>query len=302
MSGSASEDGLSDLAVAGDPREVVLGPVVLTDVELAVLEAAHRRLLGQPEHGAPPEEQAGTAGAEREARRSLVARGLLGEDGELPEDDDVALLLGTVLDVRLAAERVLVVERILTGAGSGQGGSLGSGRRGGSDDLRVRRGTRLVHLVRSGACVEDLLVNGSHHLYLLLERDEVVPWVTRVTVPPDAVAATGPTLAVHPGRPDEIPKVLGHPTVLVELSVLAPTAEASDAVRRRSAARPHHLLALGPSGCWVCEVDPRTPLPESVVFTPVHPGWVGEWVRSALDEGRAAGRREAGDGQGTMSG
>lgn len=303
MSRTARRPPARDGAEAEDAPPTALGPVVVTDLELTVLEAAHRRLLAEPEPGVPwPEEGTGNDDGEREARRSLVARGLLTEGGELAEDSDVAQVLATVLDIRVTSDRVLVVERVVA-AGGPQDDAAAAGRlQAGSDDPAVHSGARLVHLVASAACVEDLLADRSHHLYLLLDRDEVVPWVTGVTVPPDAAGGTGPVLVLDPERPDGMAAMLGHPSVLAELSVLASATEALDATRHRQASPAHHLLALGPSGCWVTDVEPGRSLPASVVCRPVGRGWVAEWVRSALGEVPTGGPEEAGGRQGTMSG
>jgi hypothetical protein len=268
-------------------QHCALGPLVVTDMELSELEGAHRRLLAGSEPVGQEVEDSVPAGGAREARRSLMARGLLDESGGLAGADDISVLVTTVLDVRLGADLVLVVERVEAVGGAGSDGDGAGTAHAGevSSDPEVRRGTRLVHLVASGACVEDLLPDGSHHLYLLLDRADVVAWVTAVTVPRCAVAGTGPVRAVHPDRPEEIPLMLGHPCILVELSVIVPDQEVRDAVDAETASPAHHLLALGRSGCWVTEVDPGRSLPETVLFRPVHPGWVGEWVRSALDDG-----------------
>lgn len=264
-----------------------LGPVVVTARELAVLEEEHRRLLGEP---ATEAGHADAAAAEvralQEARLSLVARGLLGTDGALREDDDLAVLVATVLDVRLAADRVLVVERIQAGPGA---------------TAHPLRGTRLAHVVDAGACVEDVLPDGSHHLYLLLDRAEVTAWVTSVTVPEGATAGAGPVRAVDPGRPEQIPTILGRPSVLAELSVLYPALAAGGSRHDRGHPPVHHLLALGPSGCWVTDLEPGRTLPGRVTFRPVDPGWVQDWVRSVLD----AATTDVGEGrggQGTMTG
>ncbi|GGK62338.1 hypothetical protein [Ornithinimicrobium pekingense] len=289
-----------------------LGPVVVTQTELTLLEAAHRRLLGEdPDVAAGPAhvdaavvdaDPAAGAGAAREARLSLVARGLLDRAGDLLEDDEAALLVTTLLDLRLAADRVLVVDRVVAGAGPAAGAGDDDGDHVPGPGPRHSHGTRLVHVLGDGACVEDLLPDGARHLYLLLDAEEVVPWVTDVTVPPDAAPATGPPRAVRPDRPEEIAEVLGRPTVLAELSVLTPGDGAPAAWTGQEAPPTRALLALGPAGCWVTEVRRGEDLPGHVLFRPVHPGWVEEWVRSAARPAPTAGRPEGGGGQGTMSG
>lgn len=271
-------------SAAQDAEGQALGPVVVTGRELAVLEEEHRGLLGVPAPAAAEHGAGGDDSGRQEARSSLVARGLLGPDGTLGEEDDLAVLVGTVLDVRLAADRVLVVERVAAGPDA---------------TAEPLRGTRLVHLVDAGACVEDLLPDGSRHLYLLLDRDHVVTWVTAVTVPEDAVAGSGPVRVVDVDRPEEVLVFLGRPSVLAELSVLPSVEDALCSVRDRDRSPAHHLLALGPSGCWVTDVEAGRSLPERVAFRPVRRGWVGEWVRSVLSGSAPAdvGRREAGRAQ-----
>lgn len=275
-------------APEGAATPIGLGPVVVTDRELAVLEEEHRRSLGEPGDGeaARAEGPAGEARALQEARLSLVARGLLGPDGALGEDDDLAVLVVTMLDVRLAADRVLVVERIQAGPVT---------------TAEPLRGTRLVHVVDSGACVEDVLPDGSRHLYLLLDRAHAGTWVTAVTVPSGAAAGRGPVLVVDPDRPEQIPMILGRPSVLAELSVLPAASEACRSTHDRDSSPAHHLLALGPSGCWVTDVEAGRSLPERVAFRPVHPDWVQDWVSSVV-EGPPADVAAGGGGQGTMTG
>ncbi len=265
-----------------------LGPVVVTDRELAVLEEEHRRLLGEPVDAEADraEGPAGEVRALQEARLSLVARGLLGRDGGLCEDDDLAVLVVTLLDVRLAADRVLVVERVQAAP---------------EVTAEPLRGTRLVHVVDSGACVEDVLPDGSRHLYLVLDRAQVGTWVAAVTVPGGAAAGRGPVLVVDRDRPEQIPTILGRPSVLAELSVLPSAAEAHRSTHDRDGAPVHHLLALGPSGCWVTDVAAGRSLPGRVTFRPVDPGWVQDWVRSVLDAA-TTDVGEGGGGQGTMTG
>lgn len=271
-----------------------LGPLVVTDLELAVLLEAHLRSLGERGQEGWLGEDATSGGAD-EALLSLVARGFLDHDGELSDSGELAALLTTVLDVRLAADLVLAVERVVMAGPTDPDATAVPD---------VLQGTRLVHVLDSGACVEDLLPDGSHHLYLLLDREDVVPWVTAVTVPADAAAGTGPALSLPPGRPEEIPVLLGRPSVLAELSVHPSGEDALEARRDGTASRPHHLLGLGRSGCWVTVVHPGRPLPGSVVFRPVDPGWVGRWVRSAMawTPGPDAGRPDGGGAQGTMCG
>lgn len=280
-----------------------LGPLVVTARELALLEDAHHRQLGGTEqHGhRMPEADVDDDGAARQARLSLVARGFLDASGELSEDGDLALLVATVLDVRLAADRVLVAQRVVAGGPARHAPTTGDRPRAGAcTEPDVRHGTRLVHVLDPGACVEDVLPDGSHHLYLLLDRDDVVPWVTAVTVPSDATAGCGRALVGDPDRPEDLPALLGRPTVLAELAVLTSCVDEPATAAELSTSAAHHLLALGPSGCWVTDVEPGPPA-VSLVFRPVHPQWVEEWVCRAVDPASGSANREDGGGQGTMS-
>ena len=278
-------------------RSPAIGPVVVTDLELSLLEDAHLRLLGEDlTAGSSGTEHQAAPGAAAEARLSLVARGLLDEHGELSGTDGATEVVMTMLDVRLAADVVLVAERVVA-AGPVLDSASGATGPGG------RRLVRLVHVVGSGACVEDVLPDGAHHLHLLVDRDALAPWVTAATVPPDAAPGTGPPRAVNPTRPETIATELSGPTALVELSALVPdrTADPSPDASMPSA---HHLVALGPAGCWVTDVDVRRTLPERVVFRPVDPAWVGEWVRTVLDDDPAGSPAVRGPGgeEGTMTG
>ncbi|QFG68944.1 hypothetical protein [Ornithinimicrobium pratense] len=253
------------------------GPaLVLTAEELAVLEEAHTRglaaLPGQPELSGQPElaesqetqlDQVATrtGAADRsspglvrdagsaQARWSLIARGLLTPDGQLPEDTDVGLLLQTLLDVRLAAEALVVVERLL-----GEG----------------RRDVRLLHLVPQGGVVEDVHPEGLHGLDLGLDVRGLVTSVTEMVVPADARGGDGPEVTADledvAGVSSLLPTLLHRPTVLAELTMARPQQEATG-----------HLVALGPRGCWAGP----TPAGQGLLrLSPVEPGWVGELVTS----------------------
>lgn len=283
----------------------VLGPLVVTEAELAVLEAAHLRLLGEPRPRALCRDEAQPGTAEGEAWMSLAARGLLDERGELREEGDLGLVVSTVLDVRLGAHATLVVERMVLGRGTEVAGRpCPDGAQ--PEPEPARHGLRLVHLIGSAACVEDLIPDGSHHLYLLLSLQDAVRAVTDATVPPGARAGSGRPRVVRTDLPEQMRTLLEHPTVLVDLAAVTPSLpdEGSGApagpVDARSA---HHLVAMGPSGCWVADIDREGPVPATVVFSPIDPGWVERWVRSVM-EGSApsAGGPVAGGGQGTMSG
>lgn len=261
----------------------VLGPIILTGTEVVLLEQVHRR-CGEPAAAGrrPLADAPGVDSPEvAEARRSLIARGLLDGWGRLADDPVLGPVTATLLDVRAGAARVITVERMLAtdmpgappaaGVRSALDGSVADGS---ALDSHAATALRLVHLIPEGACVEDLLPDGSHHLYLLLGLADVVPAVTAVTVPGDAVAGARRVQVPLP-RLDELAAALGRPTALVELTVLDPGAPAS---------QPGHLLALGPTGCWVSEVDRGAPLPDPLCFEPVDSSWVEERMRDVLVE------------------
>lgn len=257
--GPTGEDGASDGAL-----------LVLTTTELQVLEVAH--LSGLVEHQ-PQVEGPGGDVAEAawvEAITSLSARGLIGADGRLEEGTAAGQLAQTVLDVRLGADALVVVERLLQVDDPGP--RRRSERQAGSGP---RRDVRVLHLLPVGAVVEDVHAEGLHGFDLVLEPDDLVQAVTDVLVPPDAVA--GPeedgrpqVVEIDPGRADLVAAMLGYPTVLAELTLA--TAEA----RTQG-----HLVALGAGGCWAA-----TRRPGPLRFVAVPAGWVactvGEWVAGVV--------------------
>lgn len=226
------------------------GPtLVLTAQELTVLERAHAAGLGtdgtpsgedQDEDG-PPEQVA-------QARWSLTARGLLTLDGALPEDTDLGLLVQTILDVRVGASALVVVERLLA---------------------EGRRDLRLLHLIPEGGVVEDVHPEGLHGFDLALTGADLVETVTTMVVPGDAEPGQGQELTVE--DVSLLPVLLHHPRVLAELTVVDETGERG------------HLVALGPGGCWA---GPRPDGPEPLRLAPVGPGWVEEvvtgWVHATV--------------------
>lgn len=241
--------------------------LVLTATELQVLEVAHLSGLvdHHPQVDGPGDDV--TEAAWVEAMTSLTARGLIGRDGRLEEATAAGQLAQTVLDVRLGADALVVVERLL------QVDDLGARRR-----PLPRRDVRVLHLLPVGAVVEDVHAEGLHGFDLVLEPDDMVEAVTDVLLPPDAVAGPGAghlpadepggprVVEVDPGRADLVGALLGHPTVLAEVTLA--TADA------RTQA---HLVALGPGGCWAAA---RRPGPLRFVAVPAD--WVGrtveEWV------------------------
>lgn len=255
------------------------GPaLVLTTAELTVLEQAH--IVGlttptedpgrqpdqtepEPDHGGarPPADLA-------QARWSLIARGLLLPEGRLPEGTELGLLLATLLDVRLAADALIVVERL-----------IGEGRR----DLR------LLHLVPQGGVVEDIHPEGLHGLDLALSGADLIRAVTEMVVPADARAGAGEEITLVMADVDALPVALHHPTVLAELTLVP-----------ARGVEIGHLVALGPRGCWA---GPRPRGQEPLRLAPVGPGWVGElaasWVHDLVHEAVHAGvHDEAHDAEG----
>lgn len=246
------------------------GLVVLTTTELEVLEEAHLRTLGvQPPPRESPtgsEEEAHHGAARREAAASLVARGLTDPTGCLVERDDLGSLVATALDLRLASDRVVVLDRVIGPTGTGE------------EDLH---GARLLHLSPAGVCVEDLDGSGLRGLGLLADPEDAVGIATAFLVPPDARDGAGEPFGAGPAPPG-LMVALRRPTVLAEVSLLVPEEDRSQLVEA-------HLLALGPQGCFrsTRPAGPRDrgrPVRAVPVegggmrFAPVPTGWVGEWV------------------------
>lgn len=274
------------------------GPLLtLTGRELEVLEAAHAQSLA-----APVEADGDPGPAWVEAVRSLTARGLIDRTGRLA-GTAAGLLVRTLLDVRLGAEALVVAERLL-------------------GDPEERRDLRLLHLVELGAVVEDLHAEGYHGLDLVLEPVAVVEDLVAMLVPPDAAEGpaaegapaesraaegtpaerpaagrpAGEVLVLDPDTPEVLGERLGHPSVLVELTLVRSPAGlvvgGSPAAREDASATgedPAHLLALGPGGCWVAD---RRPGGGPLTFRAVTPGWVREtltgWVGAVLRPGEEA--------------
>jgi hypothetical protein len=239
------------------PEEELGALLALTSTELEVLEAAHLSgLVGHRPAGV------GRSVEDRwvEAIRSLTARGLLAHDGTIADATPAGEVARTLLDVRLGADTVIVLERLL--------GDPGHPR-----DLRV------VHLLPVGGVVEDVHPDGVHGLDLVLDPARLVRAVTDVILPPDVgrgpAAPPGgpgpPPVVVQPGEVELLPSLLGHPTVLAELTLV----EQGGRVQG-------HLLALGPAGCWAATRE-EGPLR----FVPVAVDWVGSrvtaWVEEVVD-------------------
>lgn len=264
---------------AGDPL------LCVTATELEVLEAAH--LHGLAGHRpAAVREGADPEPAWMEAIASLTARGLLDGRGLLHEGTAAGQAAQTMLDVRLAASAVVVVERLVEAGGA-------------------RRDLRLLHLLPLGAVVEDVHAEGLHGLDLALDARPLVDGTLAMLVPdglvPDVPVEAGAagqpgavglaaeavppaqTVEVDLGDPDgpaRLPGLLGHPTVLAELSLApAPAGEPGGP----PPATTGHLVAIGPAGCWVAARADGL-----LRFRRVPVAWVREtlqtWVATVLEE------------------
>lgn len=290
----------------GGPRETeIFGPLlVLTDVELGVLERAHLRDLA---HGASRGADAPAAAPcvqrelepvvpvedddprAAEAERSLRARGVVAVDGSLTSLTAAGALAQLLLDVRLGARAVVVVERLL-GAPAPVDEDGPTPTPGGAH----QRDLRLLHLVPEGGVVEDLHPEGLHGLDLVVDLAGLVQAVTQVLLPVDAVPGDPHVEIppVDPASPELLADLLGRPTVLAELTLLVPPdegdARADGQHDGAGGADGHpqpegHLVALGPGGCHAA---PRPAPGELLRFAPVDPGWVHDlvarWVGGVL--------------------
>lgn len=260
----------SQAAIEEDAHEG-LGPLlVLTPTELEVLEVAH--LSGLVEHRPQAGEGEDRSAVWVEAIRSLTARGLLGPDGRIETATTAGELAQTVLDVRLGADAVVVVERLLQVEDTDLAAARPEPR------PEPRRDLRLLHLLPFGAVVEDVHAEGLHGFDLVLDPEHLVPAVTDTVVPPDAVEGERQddqpvVIEVDPDRADLLSGLLGHPTVLAELTLATGDGRGEG-----------HLVALGPGGCWAA---PRGPGP--LTFVAVPPNWVArtvtDWVATVLASG-----------------
>lgn len=266
------------------------GPLlVLTAAELEVLEAAHAAELRATDTAGPgpTTDMAATATtaatARAEAQASLVARGVLSTDGRPWDGTTAGAVARLVLDIRLGATAMIVVERLLGGTHGG-------------------RDLRMLHLVDGGGVVEDVLgegsgAAGSRGFDLVPDPDVLVATVTQMLVPPDATAGVGEPVVLDPDTVDRFPGLVGHPTVLAELTLVRPGEEQATAPPEEG-----HLLALGPGGCWAARrAGDRPPL-----VRPVPPEHVEElvrgWVRSVVDElPEDSGAPDDPGAQGTMA-
>lgn len=255
--------------------------LVLTEAELEVTEEAHLRGLSEePVDAARPDETHGDLDSEehRQARLSLVARGVIDSDGRLVEEGDLGQFLTVALDHRLASTTVLVLDRIM---GLPQDGS--------TEGEQDQHTARVLHLAPGSACVEDLDPGGLRSLGLVSETEELVAAATTFLLPPDSVAGTGGGV-VATGQTSELMDALGRPTVLAELILLEQAPGATRILQT-------HLLAIGPGGCYLATRPVDTDPTQGMAFRPVGPEWVGEWVRAAVESVARRGWPE-----GTMTG
>ncbi|ANS80695.1 hypothetical protein SGUI_3299 [Serinicoccus hydrothermalis] len=262
------EVAVPDPSAGQDPRPATAGDgplLVLTSEELDLLEAAHARHLGLDPDTVSTTTAPGPDGTARaEAMRSLQGRGLLDERGLLTEDSALADLVLLLLDVRLAARALLVVERRLAGA-------------------EERPDLRLLHLLETGGVVEDLHHGGWHGLDLCLEADDLAERALAPVLPPDAVAGDGEPVVLDPADPDASAARL-RASVLAQLTLASPEAEIEESV----------LLAVGERGCHLAR---RGHGPDAevaaAVLEPVDPddvrdlvrGWVSQIVEAAEPDG-----------------
>lgn len=259
--------------------------LVLTEEELLLLEQAHLDGLTEcPDVDARSPGARGTAhrqGGLAEARRSLTGRGLLSADGRLAEDSGPAHVLGLLLDVRLAADLLVVVER----------------RMAGREDRPDCRLVHVMHLERV-AVVEDVQADGLRGLHLVVgeehsshshraaEQAGLVEAALAPVLPADAVPGTGPVRCVDVARPDLLTTVLSGAVVLAEITVTTPDTR-GDSPRGA-------LLTVGPDGCFLARRGaagtawPGTTSEGVLRFEPVSredvtrllTGWMADAVRS----------------------
>ncbi|WP_299519919.1 hypothetical protein [uncultured Serinicoccus sp.] len=264
------------------------GPVlVVTAVELELLEDAHDRSLdpatldegaarlgtvtGPTPRACPPAAQERPRPARAEALLSLQGRGLLDADGALTAGTALTDLVLVMLDVRVAAEALLVVERRLAGA-------------------EDRPDLRLLHLVAAGGVVEDLHAGGWHGLDLLVDPGQLAEEALAPVLPPDARAGRGEPVVLDPDDPDAAAAALGA-GLLAELTLARPGSGTEESV----------LLAVGESGCHVAwapatpregpstagVLDDRPAAPPRLTFAPTSPdalrALVREWVSRVVE-------------------
>lgn len=267
--------------MSGPDGAIGTGPVlVVTPHELDLLEDAHARALGIDVDGeglgdpagdaVRPRRARGGSAARAEALLSLQGRGLLDAHGALVPDSPLADLVLVMLDVRLAAEALLVVERRLAGA-------------------EDRPDLRLLHLVAAGGVVEDLHPGGWHGLDLLVDPDLLADHALAPVLHPEAVAGVGGPVRLDLADPDEAAATLGA-RVLAELTLARPDAGTEESV----------LLAVGASGCHVATTTAppptgtvgSTPSSDSrsrpaLTFAPTTPeavrAMVQEWVARVVE-------------------
>ena len=259
----------------------------VTTEEWVALECAYRRWVEveDPELPATPPETA----------LSLMARGMIDEQGCLRVDSVAGVVVAHILDTMVSADLVVIIERLVGRAEEGDSSLETETQELENQELENQEperqepeprepetqepwpeaDVRILHLHHSGeGSVQDILPSGIHSLSVLADPEQLATILTELLVPADAVPGTGPQRRAHPERPEELPELLGKPSVLAELTALAPDG-LEDA----------HLIALGPGGCFTAarppDPGPQAPIPD-FVFEPVGPGWAIDWVQDLL--------------------
>lgn len=256
--------------------EAALSPlVVLTTAELLIVESIHADELDREsgigvEGPAVTTTAADSSGTHRpaaasaarqaeldEARRSLVGRGLITREGRLGDGGpgDLARLL---LDVRLGAESLIVVERVVLRE-------------------QPRPEMRLLHLIADGGVVEDVHPDGLVGMVVATDPAELLAAVLQAFLPMDAVAGSGTPRVLDASHPEQLADQLAEALVLVELSRARPQTGEVEA----------WVLAVGTDGCYLGARPAPGSTDTALVLRPTDPdqvrsmvrGWVGEVVR-----------------------
>ena len=154
-----------------------------------------------------------------------LGREIMAHDGTIAAATPAGEVAQTLLDVRLGASTVIVVERLLGDPGH-------------------RRDLRVLHLLPVGGVLEDAHPDGVHGLDLVLDPGRLVRAVTDAILPPDVgrgpdapPGSPGPhPVVVQQGEAELLPSLLGHPTVLAELTLVEQGGEPAEAYAREAPA------------------------------------------------------------------